>query len=127
MLDVIVSVDERQRGKGGQRTCTHERLSERDWPSSLSFLNPAAGKSCEKMKRCVIDERFLHLICPPLAGVCDSSRSQSGGKTTSCERLKVRMSVSVLTSSLWGEEQPDTESISAQAHQRADYRQHDSH
>lgn len=66
------------------------------WLALLSlFLNPAVGKSCEKMKQQMIDVKFLHLNCSPVVGYCDTSRSQS---ENACVKFRLRISVSVLTS-----------------------------
>lgn len=88
----------------------HEHLSERDCPHpppTPFLLNPGVGQSCEKMKHWVIDLRFLHLICSLVAGACDSKQGQ---RKKGCVELMVRISVSILTSSSEGLEQPDTTS-----------------
>lgn len=74
-------------------------LRERDWLSPATLCQSLLWGSHVRRWNAVIDVTLLHLICPSVANVCDSSQSRG---------LKVRISVSIVTPSLWVEEEPDT-------------------
>lgn len=84
---VCVCKRDRRRDKSDRATedVHRERLSERD--RLLPPNPPGVAESCEKMKRCVIDSSFLHLICSPVAGACLGWRQRRG---RGCAELSLR-------------------------------------